>query len=241
MDLTMPLPELVAGSVDGQTAVLRAIERMTDQQYAEPSRLPGWSRAHVVAHLVGNTLAQTRQVEYARDGQQIEVYTGGQQARDADIERRSGLPAQMLTDELRDAHQAWAAAVEPVYDRLAAEPVAYRDGTVTDVIAGRWMESLVHGVDLGLPWFGTQSWTPQFCAVLLDYLLVRLPADQQVRLKATDADLDLTLGNGPAVHLRGRLVDLTASLADRGPVDVLDSLAEPIGQLGPYPRGSLPR
>jgi maleylpyruvate isomerase len=45
------LLEEVAAS---QRALESTLETLTDQQAREPSRLPGWSRGHVVTHLARN-------------------------------------------------------------------------------------------------------------------------------------------------------------------------------------------
>ncbi len=213
-----------------------------------------------MAHLIGNTLAQTRQVDYALRGELVEVYTGGQEARAADIEERAVLAPSDLVAQLRDAHASWEAAVVRLDASSMAAPVEYRSGTVADVVAGRWMECLVHAVDLGVPAYTCRDWPFDFCDVLLGYLLVRLPADQRVRLEATDAPYDQTLdvaarnyadpGVGAHsarempdlrsfVHLRGRISDIAGFLSDRGPAEALESLADPLGELNPYPRGSI--
>ena len=45
-------------------SLVRTVDALSDSQYAEPSQLPGWSRAHVVAHLAeGGKLAETGPVE----------------------------------------------------------------------------------------------------------------------------------------------------------------------------------
>lgn len=233
---------LVGGSLDGQRRAMRLVESLSDEQYAEPSRLPGWTRAHVVAHLVGNALAQTRQVDYALRGRQIEVYTGGQQARDADIERRAAVPPAELVQMLRDAHAAWESAVAQVDEAIAEAPVAYRDGTVADVVAGRWMECLVHAVDLGMPGYTCLDWPAVFSELLIGYVSVRLPAGQRVRLEATDTAYAATFGGpGHEVHLRGPIAALAGLLADRGTPGAVESLAGPLAELGPYPRGSVRR
>lgn len=251
---------LIAGSLTGQSVAMTLIDGMSKGQFGEPSLLPGWTRAHVVAHLIGNTLAQTRQVDYALRGELVEVYTGGQEARAADIEERAVLAPSDLVAQLRDAHASWEAAVVRLDASSMAAPVEYRSGTVADVVAGRWMECLVHAVDLGVPSYSCRSWPAGFCRVLLGYLLVRLPARQRVRLEAIDADYDITVGEPDEnyadlapkahsahqvpdlrsfVHLRGRIADIAGFLSDRGPAEALESLADPLGPLGPYPRGSI--
>lgn len=233
--------DLIAGSLSGQSVAMSLIRSMANAQFGEPSLLPEWTRGHVVAHLIGNTLAQSRQVEYALRGELIEVYTGGQEARAAEIEQRAALAPADLVEQLGAAHDRWEAAVGKVNPATMRAPVEYRSGTVADVVAGRWMESLVHSVDLGLPAYTCHDWPEGFCETLLGYLLVRLPADQPVRLEATDAPYDVTAGD-PArnhAHLRGRIADIAGFLSDRGPASALESLAAPLGPLGPYPRGSV--
>lgn len=99
---------------------------VSDEDWAAPSRLPGWSRAHVATHLARQADAVGRLVEWARTGTWHDMYERGTQ-RDDEIDAgagRSGLDLQIdldtSADRLGDAFEsldaehgkAWEAVVE---------------------------------------------------------------------------------------------------------------------------------
>lgn len=229
----MDIANRVAHTTAAQDEALAVVSTIPDGEYAAPSALPSWTVGHVVAHLIGNCEAQARQVEYAARGETIEVYTGGQEFREAEIQRRAILPPVELRAELSAQHERFSAATQGMNDALALTRVEYRSGTVADVVNGRWMESLVHAVDLGQPQYTWRSWDEPFCRVLIDYVLERLPADRTVRLIASDTDFDLTTGAGEPLLIEAPIAAIAGFLSDRGP-----SLSDEI-TLGLYPRGSL--
>ena len=63
----------------------RALTVLTDEDFAGPSALPGWSRAHVAAHLDRNAAALHDLVAWARTRVETPMYASTAQ-RDADIE-----------------------------------------------------------------------------------------------------------------------------------------------------------
>ena len=61
-----------------QRALESTLETLTDQQAREPSRLPGWSRGHVVTHLARNADALNRFAVGVITGEPApEMYPGG--------------------------------------------------------------------------------------------------------------------------------------------------------------------
>ena len=67
--------------------VRTALEGLRDEQVGEPSRLPGWSRGHVLAHLAALGEAMVRQWQNAyEDAPVVPFYDGGPAGRDAAIE-----------------------------------------------------------------------------------------------------------------------------------------------------------
>ncbi|WP_170854092.1 maleylpyruvate isomerase family mycothiol-dependent enzyme [Microlunatus flavus] len=80
--------------------LLGATIAVTDEQWAAPSRLPRWSRAHVATHLARQADGLTRLVEGAAVGEHRTMYSS-REARDAEIEagaRRTGLELQSDLD-----------------------------------------------------------------------------------------------------------------------------------------------
>src|SRR5690625_1499473 len=105
---------LIAAS---DSAVLRA-----------PSALPDWTRAHVVAHIIGVSHALARHLEYELRDETVEVYDGGQAGRNAEIERVAALSPELLHSRVDTALARLTAAIDAVRLRGDwAAPIVYRD------------------------------------------------------------------------------------------------------------------
>ncbi|MFF4216051.1 maleylpyruvate isomerase family mycothiol-dependent enzyme [Streptomyces nondiastaticus] len=121
---------------------LSAAGKLDDAAVAGPSRLPGWTRGHVLAHVARNADALVN-VLAGRP-----MYASGD-ARDADIARDAGRPLEAHLADLRDsaARLSAQAAVPADWSRT----VVMRNG-VTDQAARvpfrRWIELELHLVDL---------------------------------------------------------------------------------------------
>lgn len=132
-------------SVRGATErLLTAAAEMDNAAVTKSSRLPGWSRGHVLAHLSRNADALVN-VLRGRP-----MYPSGD-ARDADIERDAPRPLDVQLADLRDSAARFQeeAAVPADWSRT----VELRNG-VTDsasrVPFRRWVEVELHHVDLGI-------------------------------------------------------------------------------------------
>ncbi|MFF2326064.1 MULTISPECIES: maleylpyruvate isomerase family mycothiol-dependent enzyme [unclassified Streptomyces] len=124
--------------------LLSATAKLDDAALREPSRLPGWSRGHVVAHLSRNADALVNVL------QGRPMYADSE-TRDRDIERGAPRPkAEQLTDLAESAARFVAAASAPAdWSRT----VTLRNG-VTDSASRipfrRRIEIELHHVDLGI-------------------------------------------------------------------------------------------
>jgi maleylpyruvate isomerase len=72
----------------GEEHLGTALGRLTDEEFGGPSLLPGWTRAHVLAHLAGNADAQVNFLTWARTGVETPPYASDE-ARDQEIAERS--------------------------------------------------------------------------------------------------------------------------------------------------------
>ena len=72
---------------DGQALFEQTVMRLDDLR--EPSRLPGWTRGHVVTHVARNAEGLCRLLRWARTGIETPMYPSIQ-ARDAAIEAGAG-------------------------------------------------------------------------------------------------------------------------------------------------------
>jgi maleylpyruvate isomerase len=124
--------------------LLTAAAALDNAAVAEPSRLPGWTRGHVLAHLARNADALVNVLE----GRPMYV-TG--EARDSDIERDAPRPLDIQLADLRDSAARFQAAGSAPADW--SRTVELRN-KVTDsasrVPFRRWVEVELHHVDLGI-------------------------------------------------------------------------------------------
>ena len=200
---------------------------LTDAQVAAPSRLPGWSCGHVLAHLAGLGSAVTRQVEHARRGEGVDLYQGGRPARDAAIE--AGAPAS-AAHHARTLRQRMARIDVLLVGLTPADwdlPVRFRDGVVAAMVLAWWREVEIHLTDLGLgP--GSDGWSEGFCDRAIEFLAERVPAGTLLVLEAPDGWVR-ALGAGDRRVVRGARTDLVAWLAGREPVRPLRSADDGAG------------
>ncbi|MEU9121509.1 maleylpyruvate isomerase family mycothiol-dependent enzyme [Streptomyces sp. NPDC048506] len=220
---TLP-PEAVRERIEAGQARLRALlPGLTEAGIREPSELPGWSRAHVLAHIEGIGLAMARQARHALRGELIEPYDGGRPARAAGIEAGSRRDAAALgravAAALDEASAAWAAVGPADWSR----PVHYRDGDLRTALLCWWRELEIHLVDAGMG-HGPQDWPRELCHHLLDHLAPRAPHGLHLVLEATDEPSARPFGpqGAPTVTVRGPLTALTAWMAGRAPGRPLD-------------------
>ena len=89
-------------------ATQRLLDRariITEPDLRAPSLLPGWTRAHVLAHVARNADAMRNILVGVRTGQDRPGYTSAG-SREAGIEQDAGRPARELTADLADSAMA---------------------------------------------------------------------------------------------------------------------------------------
>ncbi|MBB2921191.1 maleylpyruvate isomerase family mycothiol-dependent enzyme [Cellulomonas cellasea] len=230
----------VVADVERLRGVLEdVLARLTEADVAAPSRLPGWTRGNVLAHLAGVGSSAARQLEHARARRLVDFYDGGRPGRDAAIEAGAGAPAEV---HVRDVLAA-ALRVESALAALGPEdwdaPTRYRDQPATAVAHAWWRELGIHLVDLDVG-VGQDVWSPALLDHLVEFLAPRVPAGQLVALAPGGGASRWELGDGGLVRVHGeRAEDLVAWLAGRepsGPVTA-ERDGEPVSlpELGPWP------
>ena len=197
----------------GEQSVAEALHRLTDNQLREPSALPGWSRAHVVAHLARNADALVNLCRWAHTGVETPMYPS-LEARDADIETTAGLRAGTLRADLVDARARLAEAVAVLPDEAWQRPVRNGQGRTVPASEVPWMrakEVWVHGVDLraGIEFADAPD---GFLPALVDDVLAVFAARDQlpdVTIRATDTEHTWCSGAAP---VRGPVAAVAAWL-----------------------------
>src|SRR5260370_30335400 len=94
------------GQIDLATQrLLDDARTLTEADLRVPSLLPGWTRAHVLAHVARDADAMRNLLAGARSGQDRPAYASAQ-AREADIERGATMRAANLIADLADSSMA---------------------------------------------------------------------------------------------------------------------------------------
>ncbi|WP_405863679.1 maleylpyruvate isomerase family mycothiol-dependent enzyme [Streptomyces sp. NBC_00005] len=194
-----PRPDSMLEWAAGGTAAFEAaVDRVTDAGLARPSHLPGWSRAHVVAHVARNADALVNLLTWARTGVETPMYATTDQ-RASEIEEGAGRPV----GELR---AALLAADGRLAEELTTLPEECWDATVRTV-RGRevpasevaWMrvrEVWVHAVDLNTE-TTFDDVSREVCAALVDDMAATSrsrPEFPPVELRAEDGGRTWLLG-----------------------------------------------
>jgi maleylpyruvate isomerase len=198
-----PAPDLADLLAAADQALIRTVDGLADAAYAEPSLLPDWSRAHVVAHLTLNAEGLAGVLHGAHLGRPTTMY--------ASSEARNGDIAELATAEPAELRERFLASIGRFGDALDAMVDADWDGTfertpdagteirLANVPLMRLREVEIHHADLDAG-YAAADWPTGFRTVLLDSLTTF--ASQP--LEAWPTDLDRTWhygegGGGPVV------------------------------------------
>lgn len=193
--------------------LLSATGKMDDGAVAEPSRLPGWSRGHVLAHLSRNADALVNVL------QGRPMYANSE-TRDAEIERDAPRPLAEHLSDLRTSGARFLAAAEAPADW--SRTVTLRNG-VTDsasrVPFRRWVEIELHHVDLGVG-HELEDLPEEFVTRENDFLAERFAGHPDVvptTAFTEDGQLWTTGGGaeGAPVTVRGTAADILGWLCGR--------------------------
>ncbi|MFG3028939.1 maleylpyruvate isomerase family mycothiol-dependent enzyme [Streptomyces sp. NPDC048253] len=222
----------------GTAAFEAAVHRLTDQGFTRPTYLPGWSRAHVVAHVARNADALVNLLTWARTGVETPMYaSGGQRARE--IEEGARRPAEELRAELIAAERRLAEELAALPDECWAATVRTARGREVPVSQVPWMrvrEVWVHAVDLNID-TSFDDVPHDVCAALVDDVASSFagrPDCPSVRLRSENGAHAWLLGDPAGVEpvvVSGDLPSLAAYATGR---------PEP-GPLYPTGGGSLPK
>lgn len=140
-----------------------AADTMSERDARAASGLPGWSRAHVVAHLVLNAEGFCTSADALASTSLGVMYPRGAGARDAAIEELSAAPIRELTHRLNDAHRRFMTAwTDPSHHGPCASTPGSPTFASTTVLGRRLRELQVHLVDLGLPAVDHTCWIDEF-------------------------------------------------------------------------------
>ncbi|MEU2114185.1 maleylpyruvate isomerase family mycothiol-dependent enzyme [Streptomyces sp. NPDC016459] len=207
--------------------LLDAAASLDNAATAAPSRLPGWTRGHVLAHVARNADALVNVL------QGRPMYPDAA-TRDADIERDSGRPPAVHLADLRETAAR--------FDVVGAEPadwsrtVELRNG-VTDSASRipfrRWVEVDLHHVDLGVG-YELEDLPEEFITREIAFLADRFTGLESVPatvLRSDDGGTWTTGGPTGGVTVTGPAPDLLGWLAGRRDGSALTTEGGPLPTL----------
>ena len=166
---------------------------ITKPDLRAPSLLPGWTRAHVLAHVARNADALRNLLVGVRTGQDRPAYASAV-ARDADIEQGAGRPARELVADLADSAMAFRFVARRLPDEGWHVPVRILDSApfpAAALLTRRLVEVELHHCDLGAG-YGPGSWPAAFAAMELGEPMRSWRED---RLSRPHADAATRLGS----------------------------------------------
>jgi maleylpyruvate isomerase len=182
--------EGVAAVEPATSRLVDAVMQLDDAACRRPSRLPGWSRAHVISHLARNADGLVNLLTWARTGVEHLMYTSHAD-RDADIEEGALRPHQLLTEDLVAASQRFAHSAETLADAAWSTGVANLRGTTFLAAEVPWMrvrEVWLHLIDLDAG-FGIGDVPAELVEDLLDDAVRQLGGRPGVPPLRIEADL----------------------------------------------------
>lgn len=204
---------------DASARVVRTVDGFHGDDWSGPSLLPGWTRAHVVAHLALNAEAIAGSLQSLVSDEDDAAHEprpmyASDEVRDADISKLAGADHAEIRDRL-------LAGTTNLDDALAAVPDASWETRIDRTPGGRPLragafpgmrlrELEIHHVDLGAG-YTPAEWTPAFAEHLLDAMNKRVtspafevkPVDSARTwlLGSEDAEYPVPVVSGPAAGL----------------------------------------
>ncbi|RNL79453.1 maleylpyruvate isomerase family mycothiol-dependent enzyme [Nocardioides marmorisolisilvae] len=236
----MPTAEALESLHHSDQRLLRTVDSQSAGDWREPSLLPGWTRAHVVAHLALNAEGFAGALEGLTTGEQVAIYPSND-ARTAGIHEL----AQAETPEIRERLFAATQRLRDVFGLLTAEQW---EGTVNrlpegpvwpavDLVEARQREVEIHHADLGLD-YTHADWPVDFATTLLDSSTAThdlSPDSPAFAVRATDLGRTWPVG-AAAPEVSGGASALGWWLIGRGDGDGLETDGGVLPALGPWQR-----
>jgi maleylpyruvate isomerase len=189
---------------DAAQRLTRTVDALHGDDWEAPSLLPGWSRAHVVAHLALNAEGMARILRgvVADADEAPPAMYDSDEKRDSDIADLAAQGATALRDRL-------LAATSELADAVASVPASGWEGRIERTPGGRSMatsslpgmrlrELEIHHVDLDAG-ATTADWPREFAEHLLD-AMSRREMSSAFEVKPLDSDRTWLYGNAEAEY-----------------------------------------
>ncbi len=214
--------------------LLAGVEGLDEAAVRAASRLPGWTRGHLLTHLARSADAMGRVLGWAVTGVETPLYASAA-AREADIEAGAGRAPEALLRDLVAAHQRLLDAMGDMDDEARHAPVRIGPQPIQggDLAFLRLRELELHHVDLAVG-YGPLDWSHEFAVTTLDAIAARADEHESTVSQLQDPGSGRhwrVAAAGPV--LRGVPQSLLAWATGRRTDEPLDS--EPAGEIPAAP------
>jgi maleylpyruvate isomerase len=233
------LPDSLERLHQSEQRLLLSVDSLAAEAWSEPSVLPGWSRAHVAAHLALNAEALAGAVDGLAHENAVPVYESDER-RDADILELAGADPAEIRERLFAAGQLLRDAVAQLSPEQWQADLSRLPGgplwPMATVPATRRREVEIHHADLDAG-YGHGDWPADFCLDLLDVVTADHAAGDSpaFAVRATDAGRTWRVGADEPV-VEGSASALGWWLVGRGSGEGLTCEAGALPRLGPWRR-----
>lgn len=226
-------PTLLA---EADQRLVRAVDALSAEELAAPSLLPGWTRAHVVAHLALNGEALERVLLGQRHGAPVPMYDSPE-ARDRDIDHLALADPTVLREHLLAAVTCFDLAMAAMTEEDAAASFERTPGgqaiRVGNAPLMRLREVEIHHADLGAD-YSPLDWPDAFCAMLIESMTT-FHDTAPFRVLARDLARTWQLGTGEGGPLvAGDAAAIGWWLTGRGRGEGLDCDAGDLPEVGAW-------
>jgi maleylpyruvate isomerase len=215
--------------------LLATVAKLDDAAYRAPSALPGWSRAHVIAHLARNADSYVNLLDWAGTGVETPQYPSATD-RDERIAADATRPMAEQLADLREAGERFAARVRDLPAAGWSATIRYFNGAPAvgaHVVWARLREVEVHHVDLAAG-YRPADWSDAFTLRLLHEIVANFAElPDGFPIGTTDLAFAGRIGIGTGAFISGPARDLAAWLTGRGTGAAL--MADSGGRLPPVP------
>ena len=153
---------------DATQRLLGGARIMSEGDLRAPSLLPGWTRAHVLAHLARGADAMRNLLVGTRSGQVRPAYASAE-ARQADIDQGATMTAKDLMADLADSAMALRTVARQLPDEAWHVQLRILDSVpfpAAQILTRRLVELELHHCDLGAG-YGPADWPAAFAAMEL--------------------------------------------------------------------------
>jgi len=190
-DSAAPIGDL-AGVRASHQVLLRTARTLRDSDIRRPSRLPDWTRGHVLTHLARNADGHCNMFDGAARGEVFAQYPGGMSQRVDEIADGAQRPAATIIDDLEHTiarlEACWDGATAEMWQHGRCRSFSGEMPIATQPFR-RWREVEIHLHDLGAS-FDWNDWSDAYVERELEVTIGNLGArlgDHALALRSTDS------------------------------------------------------